>query len=114
MRGPDYVHVPALEPGGEAEISVDLTTPTEVKTYAGSWRLCHREGGGGAYFGDEIWVVITVAEGGLLSTLQGIHGTTLGGQGTDGACEGLSSVLDVVCVWVGGWVGGWVCVCVCV
>eukprot|EP00038_Savillea_parva_P013535 m.8504 g.8504 ORF g.8504 m.8504 type:complete len:292 (+) comp2546_c0_seq1:76-951(+) len=79
MRGPDFVHVPPLEPGSETEISVDLISPQEIKTYAGSWRLCHREGGGGAYFGDEIWVVIQVAEGGLLNTLQGIHGTSIGG-----------------------------------
>mmetsp|Transcript_15393 Transcript_15393/g.39702 ORF Transcript_15393/g.39702 Transcript_15393/m.39702 type:complete len:360 (-) Transcript_15393:110-1189(-) len=77
MRGPDFVQVPPLGPGDETEISVDLTSPATVKMYAGSWRLCHREGGGGSYFGDEIWVVITVDKGGILGTLQGIHGTSI-------------------------------------
>lgn len=92
MRGPDFVQVPALEPGCEAEISVDLTSPPTVKTYAGSWKLYHQEGGGGAYFGDEIWVVIQVAEGGMLNTLQGLHGTSIGEE--DDMSEGAPPALD--------------------
>ena len=46
--------------------------------YAGSWRLCQFEGYR-SFFGEEIWVVITVAEGGTLDVLQRMAATSFSG-----------------------------------
>lgn len=91
MEGPDYVRVPALPPGAEADVAVDLCAPPEVGSYAGSWRLLHHEGGGGAYFGNEIWVIITVSHSGMLDTLQQLDANSLGNQQSGGAAVQLSN-----------------------
>eukprot|EP00041_Stephanoeca_diplocostata_P009124 m.139075 g.139075 ORF g.139075 m.139075 type:complete len:307 (+) comp17611_c0_seq1:263-1183(+) len=91
MQGPDYVRVPALPPGAEADVAVDLRAPPTVGSYAGSWRLLHHEGGGGAYFGNEIWVIITVSHSGMLDTLQQLDANSLGNQQSGGTAVQLSN-----------------------
>eukprot|EP00039_Didymoeca_costata_P000118 m.44181 g.44181 ORF g.44181 m.44181 type:complete len:273 (+) comp10064_c0_seq1:246-1064(+) len=76
MGGPEFVSVESLAPGQVSDISVQLRAPRKVGTYAASWRLRDER----SYFSEEIWIVITVAEGGLLTALQGMHGANLGSQ----------------------------------
>lgn len=75
MNAPNFVHVTSIDSGAEIDISVTMKSPREVGNYASSWRLCHNEGAL-TYFGEEIWVVITVAVGGMLGVTQQLHGTT--------------------------------------
>eukprot|EP00050_Salpingoeca_kvevrii_P000319 m.145921 g.145921 ORF g.145921 m.145921 type:complete len:274 (-) comp10086_c2_seq4:306-1127(-) len=72
MEGPSFVAVPSLAPGEVTDVTVKLRSPRTVGQYAASWRLCCSLG----TFGEEIWVVITVAEGGTLPILQQLHATS--------------------------------------
>lgn len=64
MHAPQFVKVPPLLPGEMCDVSVNLVSPPQVGQYASSWRLAHNEGMH-TMFGDEIWVLITVADGTL-------------------------------------------------
>lgn len=75
MGAPAYVPVPALAPGETADVSVDLCAPAAPGYYAASWRLSSPQ----QYFGEDIWVVITVAEGGLLPLTQKLHAASVTG-----------------------------------
>ncbi|XP_065352987.1 protein ILRUN [Cloeon dipterum] len=68
--------LPALTPGEETAISVELVSPHTCNTYHSNWRACTPNG---SFFGDTIWVVITVADGGTLAlTQQMTHFSDLG------------------------------------
>lgn len=61
MGGPDSVGVPATEPGGTADISVNLSAPATSGTYTGYWRMRRPSG---EVFGTPVYVRIVVpAEG---------------------------------------------------
>lgn len=63
----DRVLVDALNPGNVTDISVELTSPEKPGMYQGQWRMSTATG---FYFGEVIWVIVTVAEGGILSLTQ--------------------------------------------
>jgi hypothetical protein len=49
----------AIQPGSEVDISVEMTAPDTAGTYRGNWRMVNTEG---AFFGDEIYVLIVVGD----------------------------------------------------
>lgn len=72
----DRVMVDALQPGQIADVSVEMVSPAEVGTYQGKWRMTTPTG---LYFGDFIWVILTVDLGGLLQVTQQL--SSIGGVG---------------------------------
>ncbi|XP_074595047.1 protein ILRUN [Brevipalpus obovatus] len=63
----DQILVGSLEAGQIIDLSVEMVSPTQPGDYQGVWRMCSASG---HFFGEPIWVIITVAEGGLLSLTQ--------------------------------------------
>lgn len=63
----DRVIVDALEPHEMTDVSVQMTSPLVPGIYQGQWRMSTATG---QFFGEVIWVIVTVAEGGLLSLTQ--------------------------------------------
>lgn len=59
MGAPNAVDVPATAPGQTADVSVNLTAPTGGGDYRGDWKLRNPQG---TYFGDLLWVQITVPD----------------------------------------------------
>ena len=59
MQAPSTVALPNAAPGDVVDISVNLTAPSEGGDYRGDWRLRNPQG---TYFGDELWVQITVPD----------------------------------------------------
>ena len=49
----------AIQVGGEVDISVEMTAPDAAGTYRGNWRMVNAAG---AFFGDEIYVLIIVGD----------------------------------------------------
>ncbi|XP_034950115.1 protein ILRUN [Chelonus insularis] len=64
------VDVPTLRPKEITEISVTLTSPNELGVFQSKWRMMTPSG---SYFGDVIWVIITVSETGTLAVTQQLH-----------------------------------------
>jgi hypothetical protein len=59
-----------VEVGAQTQINLQLTMPDECGTHYGTWRLFWDEG----YFGDPVWVVLTVAgEKGKNVTIHGVN-----------------------------------------
>ncbi|XP_052212015.1 protein ILRUN-like isoform X2 [Dreissena polymorpha] len=67
LASTDRVLVDALPPHSTAEISVVMRSPAEDGTYQAQWRMCTATG---LFFGETIWVIVRVAEGGLLGVTQ--------------------------------------------
>ncbi|XP_071100197.1 protein ILRUN-like [Haliotis cracherodii] len=63
----DRAMVETLQPGQMTDISIEMTSPAQKGTYHGQWRM-HTPTGVG--FGEVIWVIINVDEGGLLGVTQ--------------------------------------------
>lgn len=63
----DSVMVERLEPGACSNISIDMISPIEVGLHQSQWRMCTSNG---LFFGDCIWVILQVDEGGLLGVTQ--------------------------------------------
>jgi hypothetical protein len=59
MGAPNAVNIPLTEPGGVADISIDITAPGTSGTHRGEWRLRNPQG---TFFGDKLWVQIVVPE----------------------------------------------------
>lgn len=57
MGGSAFKLEKSVSPGTETELSVSLTAPNTAGTYRGNWRMSTAAG---AYFGDEIYVLIVV------------------------------------------------------
>lgn len=57
-----------IQPGEDIELSVQLISPSQAGSYQGQWRLY--DSATGLPFGDTIWVIVTVAEGGILAVTQ--------------------------------------------
>jgi len=53
----EAVAVPAVEPGAEVDIAVDMVAPSKPGRYVGYWRLAAPDG---TRFGQRVWVDITV------------------------------------------------------
>jgi len=70
------VPVTALNPGEITDISVEMSSPSEPGMYESKWRMATPNG---SYFGDTIWVILSVAEGGTLALTQQLtHFNALG------------------------------------
>uniref|UniRef100_A0A224Z178 Protein containing BRCA1-IG and UBA4 domain n=1 Tax=Rhipicephalus zambeziensis TaxID=60191 RepID=A0A224Z178_9ACAR len=61
------VSVESLRPGHTTDVSVEMSSPGKPGVYQGQWRMCTM---GGQMFGEVIWAILTVAEGGLLAVTQ--------------------------------------------
>uniref|UniRef100_UPI0035900666 protein ILRUN n=2 Tax=Myxine glutinosa TaxID=7769 RepID=UPI0035900666 len=61
------VPVRPLEPQQMTDVSVEMLSPGPPSIYQGQWRMCTANG---LYFGDVIWVIISVEIGGLLGVTQ--------------------------------------------
>jgi hypothetical protein len=57
MGGSPVVLSQAVQPGSETNMSVALTAPGSAGSYRGNWRMTNKTG---AFFGDEVYVLITV------------------------------------------------------
>eukprot|EP00045_Choanoeca_perplexa_P006829 m.59165 g.59165 ORF g.59165 m.59165 type:complete len:270 (+) comp13808_c0_seq1:1635-2444(+) len=74
------IRVPSLNPGQTVDLTVKMQSPKASGQYAASFRLCQNNGYR-AYFGEPIWVVITVDDGGTLPLLQQMAATTFNNNG---------------------------------
>ncbi|XP_044258652.1 protein ILRUN [Tribolium madens] len=61
------VPVPALKPSEDTHLTVRMTSPPSPGVYQSKWRLCTEKG---AYFGDPMWVIVTVVEEGTMALTQ--------------------------------------------
>ncbi|XP_064603000.1 protein ILRUN-like isoform X2 [Liolophura sinensis] len=71
----DRVMVEALQPGQSTDISVEMTSPCGTGVYQGQWRMSTAIG---MFFGEVIWVIITVEENGLMGVTQQL--SRIGGE----------------------------------
>lgn len=67
LSNTDRAIVHILEPGQEADISVEMESPAATGVFQSQWRMSTPTG---LFFGEVIWVIITVDEGGLLGVTQ--------------------------------------------
>ncbi|KAF7253259.1 Protein ILRUN [Varanus komodoensis] len=63
----NMVMVRSLEPQEIADVSVQMCSPSTAGMYQGQWRMCTATG---LYYGDIIWVILSVEVGGLLGVTQ--------------------------------------------
>jgi len=63
----DRVLTDSLEPSTVTDISVEMTSPSEPGIYESKWRMSTATGN---FFGDTIWVIITVEVAGTLAITQ--------------------------------------------
>ncbi|CAL8325029.1 unnamed protein product [Merluccius merluccius] len=63
----NMVMVRSLEPQEMADVSVQMHSPVAPGMYQGQWRMCTATG---LFFGDVIWVILSVEVGGLLGVTQ--------------------------------------------
>ncbi|XP_046395158.1 protein ILRUN [Ischnura elegans] len=78
LCAPDSVLVNVLEPGHFTDVSVEMVSPQEAGIYQSKWRMSTATG---TFFGEIIWVILTVAEGGTLAVTQQLcHLSELGSQ----------------------------------
>lgn len=63
----DRVLADCLEPYTESDISVEMTSPSEPGIYESKWRMSTATGN---FFGDTIWVIITVEAAGTMAIMQ--------------------------------------------
>ncbi|XP_061543859.1 protein ILRUN [Phycodurus eques] len=61
------VMVKSLEPREVADVSVQMRSPASPGMYQGQWRMCTASG---LFYGDVIWVILSVEVGGLLGVTQ--------------------------------------------
>ncbi|KAH0552597.1 protein ILRUN [Cotesia glomerata] len=64
------IEVPPLGPKEITELTVTLTSPNELGVFQSKWRMMTVTG---SYFGDIIWVIISVSESGTLAVTQQLH-----------------------------------------
>lgn len=69
----NMVSVKPLDASEYYDLSVNMISPEKTGMYQGQWRMCTPTG---QYFGDVIWVILCVDEGGLLGLTQQL--STLG------------------------------------
>ncbi|MBC7233442.1 MAG: peptidoglycan DD-metalloendopeptidase family protein [Chloroflexi bacterium] len=61
MGAPNSVNLPrSVAPGEEVDISVNMTAPSTGGSYQGNWQMRNAQG---VYFGDRMWVRISVPSG---------------------------------------------------
>lgn len=67
MSATDRILVGPLDPYMATDISVDMTSPTQPGIYQSKWRMSTATGN---FFGDTIWVIISVEPAGTLGITQ--------------------------------------------
>lgn len=67
LANTDRAVLSVLNPRETADISLEMHSPATPGVYQSQWRMCTATG---MYFGEPIWVIITVAEGGVLAVTQ--------------------------------------------
>uniref|UniRef100_G1U935 Protein ILRUN n=1 Tax=Oryctolagus cuniculus TaxID=9986 RepID=G1U935_RABIT len=75
----NMVMVRSLEPQEIADVSVQMCSPSRAGMYQGQWRMCTATG---LYYGDVIWVILSVEVGGLLGVTQQLSSFRNGVQHT--------------------------------
>ena len=63
----DSVPIPPLGAGQATDVSVDMKSPSEPGIFQGKWRMSTADGD---YFGDVIWVILSVCDTGTLGVTQ--------------------------------------------
>ncbi|KAJ1525902.1 hypothetical protein ONE63_009091 [Megalurothrips usitatus] len=63
----ERIYVEPIQPSAVTDISVEMRSPPTPGIYQSKWRMVTPTG---SYFGDVIWVILTVAEGGTLALTQ--------------------------------------------
>uniref|UniRef100_A0A8C6AG91 Protein ILRUN n=1 Tax=Monodon monoceros TaxID=40151 RepID=A0A8C6AG91_MONMO len=63
----NMVMVRSLEPQEIADVSIQMCSPSRAGMYQGQWRMCTATG---LYYGNVIWVILSVEVGGLLGVTQ--------------------------------------------
>jgi hypothetical protein len=63
----DSVPMPPLAAGDATDVSVDMKSPSEPGIFQGKWRMATADGD---YFGDVIWVILSVCDTGTLGVTQ--------------------------------------------
>ncbi|XP_034028777.1 protein ILRUN-like isoform X2 [Thalassophryne amazonica] len=63
----NMVMVQSLDPQEMTDVSVQMQSPMSPGMYQGQWRMCTATG---LYYGDVIWVILSVEVGGLLGVTQ--------------------------------------------
>jgi hypothetical protein len=63
----DSVATHALAPGEVVDVSIDMVSPADTGIHQSQWRMCTATG---LYFGELIWVILQVEEGGVLAVTQ--------------------------------------------
>jgi len=67
LQDRDEVYVSSLAPGEQINVSVDITSPNVTQIIRSQWRLFTPAG---VPFGDPIWLIASVEEGGLMGITQ--------------------------------------------
>lgn len=67
LEAKERVMVDALQPGQVTEISIGMISPDQAGLFQSQWRMCTATG---MFFGEVIWSILQVAEGGLLGLTQ--------------------------------------------
>jgi len=70
MGDRDRFAVECIQPGQECDMMVTLISPSLPGQYQGQWRLATPTG---VFFGDIIWIVIQVEEGGIMGVTQAMR-----------------------------------------
>lgn len=73
------IYVTALEPNLETDISIELTSPEQCAIYQSQYRLFTPNG---TPFGDPIWLILKVEQGGVLGITQQLNNVMFGIQAT--------------------------------
>ncbi|XP_076874868.1 protein ILRUN-like [Brachyhypopomus gauderio] len=63
----NFVMVRSLDPQEMFDVSVQMRSPVAPGIYQGQWRMCTASG---LFYGDVIWVILSVEMGGLLGVTQ--------------------------------------------
>merc|ERR1711972_769894 len=67
LSAQDRVLVEPLEPYTATDISIEMTSPSDPGIYESKWRMSTATGN---FFGDTIWVIITVEPAGTMAITQ--------------------------------------------
>lgn len=67
LGAPSHVTVNSLAAGEVADISLEMSSPSQTGLYSSKWRMSTAQGN---FFGDTIWVILPVDSGGTLALMQ--------------------------------------------
>ncbi|XP_054761764.1 protein ILRUN-like [Lytechinus pictus] len=78
----DRVYTEPLNGQTDMDISVKMHSPSHCGVYQGQWRMCTSTG---VFYGETIWVIVEVKEGGMLGLTQQLSQLGTGSMETDSA-----------------------------